>query len=86
MCFICSSVPLTEHVEQQVHLTPAVERHIIYRCRKGEPMEIYKIILGNKTMLEEKDLPVGNFYQYQVKAELAGGLSTEISKLVEVER
>lgn len=63
---------------------PAVERYIIYRCRKGEPMEIYKTILGNKTMLEERNLPVGNFYQYQVKAELAGGLRTEISKVVEV--
>ena len=63
---------------------PAVERYIIYRCRKGEPMEIYKTILGNKTMLEEKNLPVGNYYQYQVKAELAGGLRTEISNVVEV--
>lgn len=63
---------------------PPVERYIIYRCKKGEPMEIYKTVLGNKTMLEEKNLPVGNFYQYQVKAELEGGLRTEISKVVEV--
>lgn len=63
---------------------PAVERYIVYRCRKGEPMEIYKTVLGNKTMLEEKNLPVGNFYQYQVKAELVGGLRTEISKVIEV--
>ncbi len=61
-----------------------VERYIIYRCKKGEPMEIYITLLGNKTYLEEKNLPIGNYYQYQIKAEIKGGIKTQISKIVEV--
>ncbi len=61
-----------------------IERYVIYRCKKGEPMEIYQTLLGNKTYLEEKNLPIGNYYQYQIKGEIKGGLRTEISKVVEV--
>lgn len=61
-----------------------VERFIIYRCKKGEPMEIYTTLLGTKNYLEEKNLPIGNYYQYQIKGEIKGGLRTEISKVVEV--
>jgi uncharacterized protein len=61
-----------------------VETYYLYRCKKGEPMQIYQTLEGNITEWEEKRLSVGFVYQYQIKAELKGDLQTEISKVVEV--
>jgi uncharacterized protein len=61
-----------------------VEQYTLYRCQKGQPMEIYQTLDGTVTQWVEKGLPVGNTYIYKIKAALAGDLQTEISKIVEV--
>jgi uncharacterized protein len=61
-----------------------VETYYLYRCKKGEPMQLYQTLEGDIAQWEEKRLSVGFVYQYQIKAELKGDLQTEISKVVEV--
>jgi uncharacterized protein len=56
----------------------------LYRCKKGEPMQLYQTLEGNVTEWKENRLSVGFVYQYQIKGELKGDLLTEISKVVEV--
>jgi hypothetical protein len=54
------------------YLGSKVETYYLYRCKKGEPMQIYQTLEGDVTQWEEKRLSVGFVYQYQVKAELKG--------------
>lgn len=56
----------------------------LYRCKKGEPMQLYQTLEGNVTEWKESRLSVGFVYQYQIKGELKGDLRTEISKVLEV--
>lgn len=60
------------------------ETYYLYRCKKGEPMQLYQTLEGDINQWEEKRLSVGFIYQYQIKAELKGDLRTEVSKVVEV--
>ncbi len=63
-----------------------VEKYTLYRCKKGQPMEIYKTFEDKElvTFWIEKNLPIGNYYQYQIKADLPGDIKTEISDVLEV--
>lgn len=64
--------------------TVKAETWYLYRCKKGEPMQLYQTLEGNITEWKENRLSVGFVYQYQIKGELKGDLRTEISKIVEV--
>jgi uncharacterized protein len=63
-----------------------VLKYILYRCKKGEPMEIYKSFEDKEltNTWAEKGLSIGYVYQYQIKAILSNGVKTEISDIVEV--
>jgi uncharacterized protein len=45
-----------------------VETYHLYRCKKGEPMQLYQTLEGEMTQWEEKLLSVGFVFQYQIKA------------------
>ncbi len=59
-----------------------VDRYIIYKSKKGEPMRTWKTVNGNFSSIIDKELYPGNTYIYQVKAILKNGSET---KLVETE-
>jgi uncharacterized protein len=60
------------------------ETWYLYRCKKGEQMQLYQTLEGNIGEWKENRLAVGFVYQYQIKGELKGDLQTEISRITEV--
>jgi hypothetical protein len=59
-----------------------VDRYIIYKSKKGEPLRSWKTIDGKSNAVTDKELYPGNIYSYKIKAIMKSGAET---KLVEVE-
>jgi hypothetical protein len=58
---------------------------IIYKAKKGEPLKIIKTLKGNTFSFEDKDLYIGNEYEYRIKANFNSGAESYISDAVKVE-
>lgn len=51
----------------------------IYKAKKGEPLKIIKTVKGNVFSYEDKELSVGNEYEYYIKANFNSGAESYIS-------
>ncbi|MGE0568873.1 MAG: hypothetical protein AB7O73_13085, partial [Bacteroidia bacterium] len=62
-----------------------VDRFIIYRSSKNQPLQILKTIEGNENFYQDNNINIGNTYEYRIKALLENGTETKISnnKIVE---
>lgn len=58
---------------------------LIYKAKKGEPLKIVKTLKGNIFTFEDKELYIGNEYEYRIKANFNSGAESYISDAVEIE-
>ena len=55
-----------------------VDRYIIYKSKKGEPIREWKTLDGKNSMIADKELYPGNTYVYKVKAVMKSGAETKM--------
>lgn len=60
-----------------------VDRYVIYKSKKGEPLRTWKTINGKSAGIIDKELYPGNVYVYKVKAVMKSGAETKL-QVVEV--
>jgi hypothetical protein len=58
---------------------------IIYKAKKGEPLKVFKTLNGNTFTFEDKELYIGNEYEYRIKANFNSGAESYISDAVKIE-
>jgi len=61
-----------------------IDKIIIYRAKKGEPITIYKTLDSNEVNFIDKDIYINNEYRYKIKAFFKNGAQSNISKEVNV--
>jgi hypothetical protein len=57
----------------------------IYKAKKGEPLKIIKTLNGDILTFDDKDLSIGNEYEYRIKANFISGAESYISDAIVVE-
>jgi hypothetical protein len=58
---------------------------LIYRCRAGEPLRLYKTVAGNPGQFVDQDLAVNNGYVYKIKLKGKAGVQTLLSEAIKAE-
>jgi hypothetical protein len=58
-----------------------VDRYIIYKSKKGEPLRTWKTVDGNSNSVIDKELYPGNIYSYKIKAVMKSGAETKLVEL-----
>jgi hypothetical protein len=56
--------------------TQEVDRYVIYKCKKDEPLRTWKTVDGKSAVVIDKELYPGNVYLYKVKAVMKSGAET----------
>lgn len=62
-----------------------IEKFIIYRAKKSEPLSIIKTVNGNINNYSDTQLNIGNVYEYRIKAVYKNGVESIISDAVKIE-
>ena len=66
-------------------LKKEIEKYVIYRSKKDEPLTIIKTLTHPIQNFEDKTLNIGNVYEYRIKAVYLNGVESVISDPVKVE-
>lgn len=62
-----------------------IEKYILYRAKKGEALTIIKTLDGNQNSFTDKNLFMGNVYEYRMKAVYYNGAESLISDALIIE-
>ena len=57
----------------------------IYKAKKGEPLKIIKTLKADVSSFYDRDLNIGNEYEYRIKANFISGAESYISDAVVIE-
>ena len=57
----------------------------IYKSKKGDPLKLVKTLKGNTFTFEDKEVYIGNEYEYRIKANFNSGAESYISDAIKVE-